>query len=41
MNGDRRGGTNGPEEGKKKPNRLAAFIAKLGLDAPTLITMFK
>lgn len=28
-----------PEE--KKPNRVASFIAKLGLDAPTLITMFK
>jgi hypothetical protein len=27
--------------GGKKPNRLAAFIAKLGLDTPTLITMFK
>ncbi|KAJ4287454.1 hypothetical protein N0V88_007640 [Collariella sp. IMI 366227] len=31
-----------PEAQKeKKPNRVAAFIAKLGLDAPTLITMFK
>ena len=27
--------------GEKKPNRLATGIAKLGLDAPTLITMFK
>lgn len=40
-NGDKRGAANGPEEVKKKPNRLAAVIAKLGLDAPTLITMFK
>lgn len=26
---------------KKKPNRLATWIGKLGLDAGTLITMFK
>ena len=33
-------GQDGPAE-EKKPNRLAAVIAKLGLDMPTLITMFK
>jgi hypothetical protein len=33
-------GQDAPAE-EKKPNRLAAVIAKLGLDAPTLITMFK
>ena len=41
---DRRGSTREGQDGpveKKKPNRLAAVIAKLGLDAPTLITMFK
>ncbi|KAK4043842.1 hypothetical protein C8A01DRAFT_43220 [Parachaetomium inaequale] len=41
---DRRGSTREGQDGQaeeKKPNRLAAVIAKLGLDAPTLITMFK
>lgn len=33
-------GQDAPAE-EKKPNRLAAIITKLGLDAPTLITMFK
>jgi hypothetical protein len=33
-------GQDAPAE-EKKSNRLAAVIAKLGLDAPTLITMFK
>lgn len=44
MNGDRRASTNNakdePKE-QKKPSTLAAIVAKLGLDAPTLITMFK
>jgi hypothetical protein len=31
----------GPAEEKKKPSRLASIVAKLGLDAVTIITMVK
>lgn len=43
MGGSRRGSANGGEEQaeKKKPNRLAALAAKWGLDAGTIIAMFK
>ncbi len=43
MTGNRRGSASEgvvPAE-EKKPSRLTAFVAKLGLDAGTLITMFK
>lgn len=43
--GPRRGssgeGTDTPKKETKKPNPLAALVGKLGLDAPTLLTMFK
>lgn len=35
------GGSRGAPGAQKKPNRLAALFDKLGLDAPTLIVMFK
>ncbi len=43
MSGSRRGSANGGEDQaeKKKPNRLAALAAKLGLDAGTIIAMIK
>jgi hypothetical protein len=31
----------GSAEDKKKPGRVSAIFVKLGLDAPTLMTMFK
>jgi hypothetical protein len=44
MKDNRRASTNGdpgvPEK-ERKPGRLAALVSKLGLDAGTLIAMFK
>jgi hypothetical protein len=42
--GDRRGSSGGGVdtlEKEKKPNPLVALVGKLGLDTPTLATMFK
>jgi hypothetical protein len=43
--GGRRGssgkGIDATEKEKKKPNPLVALVDKLGLDKPTLTTMFK